>query len=170
MGEYWDIYDKNRKLTGRVAERNVYQFKDGEYHIVIAAIIMNSKNEILMAKRAPTKLKEPLKWEFTGGGLHAGETSLQGILREVEEERGITFKPEEAIYLKEIRKDETPPDFKDLWLFKKDLKIEEIKFTDGEAIDAKWVTIDEFLKMKENNETISTIDFGMEEYELALKK
>ncbi len=170
MVELWDIYDKNRNKTGRLAERDAYLFKEGEYHIVVTALIINSKKEILMTKRAPTKKKEPLKWELTGGSILAGETSLQGLLREIQEEIGLTFTPEEATFLTSIRKDKIPPDFKDIWLFKKDLKIGDIKFPDGEAIEAKWVTIEELLQMKENDETISTIDFGMEEYKLALKK
>ena len=80
------------------------------------------------------------------------------------------FIPEEAIFLKEIRRDKIPADFKDLWLFKSDTPINEIKFEDGEVCDAKWVTIDEFLKIKENREMISTIDFEREDYDLALEK
>ena len=38
MPEMWDIYDINKKKTGRLAERDVYKFKDGEYHIVVQAI------------------------------------------------------------------------------------------------------------------------------------
>lgn len=38
MGELWDIYDANREKTGRKAERDVYQFKDGEYHIVVTGV------------------------------------------------------------------------------------------------------------------------------------
>ena len=48
MSEYWDIYDKNRKKTGKIVERGVYEFEPGEYHIVVTGIILNSKNEILM--------------------------------------------------------------------------------------------------------------------------
>lgn len=170
MAELWDIYDKNRNKTGRFAERGVYEFKDGEYHLVTVALIMNSKKEILITKRSETKKAEPLKWELTGGGVQAGESSLQGILRETQEEIGMKFVPEDATLLQEIRKDKTPGDFKDVWLFKKDTPIEKIKFEDGEVSDAKWVTIDQFMQMKENNEMISTIDFGREEYNLALKK
>ena len=47
--------------------------------------------------------------------------------------------------------------------------IENIKFEDGEVSDAQWVTIEQFLQMKENKEMISTIDFGREEYNLALE-
>ena len=46
MAELWDIYDKDRNKTGRFAERDVYRFKEGEYHIVVTALILNSKNEI----------------------------------------------------------------------------------------------------------------------------
>ena len=170
MPELWDIYDKNKNVTGRVAERDVYKFKEGEYHLVVVALIINSKNEILITKRSATKNREPLKWELTGGGVSAEETSLQGILRETQEEIGMKFTPEEAIFLKEIRRDRLPSDFKDLWLFKNDTPINEIKFEDGEVCDAKWVTMEEFLEIKENKEMISTIDFEREDYDLALKK
>ena len=170
MAEFWDIYDKNKNVTGKFAERGVYEFKDGEYHLVVVALIINSKKEILITKRSEMKKAEPLKWELTGGGAQAGESSLQGILRETSEEIGMNFIPQDAILLKEVRKDGKDASFKDLWLFKKDTPIEDIKFEDGEVSDAKWVTIEQFLQMKENKEMISTIDFGMEEYKLALEK
>lgn len=167
MAELWDIYDINKKKTGRTAERNVYQFKDGEYHIVVTGIIMNSKNEILISKRAEHK-KFGLMWECNGGSILTGETSLEGIIRELKEELGIEFSKKEAIFLKEIRRDKLPPDFKDLWLFRRDINKEEITFLDGESIDAKWVTIDEFIKMYENKQIVPTVDFGIEEYHKAL--
>ena len=73
MGELWDIYDINRKKTGRTAERGVYQLKDGEYHLVVTAIIINSKDELLMSKRAEHK-KHGLMWECCGGSVLKGET------------------------------------------------------------------------------------------------
>ena len=45
MSELWDIYDINKKRVGRTAERNIYQFKEGEYHIVVTGIIINSKKK-----------------------------------------------------------------------------------------------------------------------------
>ena len=167
MAELWDIYDINKRKTGRTAERDVYQFKEGEYHIVVTGIIMNSKNEILISKRASHK-KYAGMWECNGGSILAGETSLEGILRELKEELGLEFTPKEAIFLQEIRRDKLPPDFKDLWLFRKDVNIEDITFLDGEAVEAKWVTIEEFMEMFNNQEIVPTIDFGKKEYEKAL--
>jgi mutator protein MutT len=168
MTEMWDIYDINKNKTGKQVQRNSYQFKKGEYHIVVTANIINSKNEILISKRAAYK-KFGLMWECNGGSILAGETSLEGVLREIKEELGIEFLKEEAIFLKEIRRDKIPPDFKDLWLFRKDININDITFPDGESIEAKWVSIDKFLKMFQNREIVSTVDFGIEEYNKALK-
>ena len=167
MAELWDIYDINKKKIGRTAERDVYKFKEGEYHIVVSGIIMNSKNEILISKRAEYK-KFGLMWECNGGSILAGETSLEGIIRELKEELGIEFSKKEAIFLKEIRRDKIPPDFKDLWLFRRNIDEKEITFPDGESIDARWVTIEEFIRMYENKEIVPTVDFGMNEYHKAL--
>lgn len=167
MAELWDIYDINKKRIGRTAERNVYQFKEGEYHIVVTGIIMNSKNEILISKRAKHK-KFGLMWECNGGSILAGETSLEGVIRELREELGIEFSKKEAIFLKEIRRDKLPPDFKDLWLFRRNIDLKDITFPDGESIDARWATIEEFIRMYENKEIVPTVDFGMNEYHEAL--
>ena len=51
---------------------------------------------------------------------------MQGIIRELKEELGIQFAEKEAVFLKEIRRDKLPPDFKDLWVFKRDIKDEEM--------------------------------------------
>ena len=91
MGEFWDIYDAKKNKTGKVAERGVYKFKKGEYHIVVTGIIINSKGEILITKRAEHKRHGGL-WECNGGSILKGETSIQGMIRELKEEIGVTAK------------------------------------------------------------------------------
>ena len=123
MGEMWDIYDSNRNKTVRLAERENYKFQKGEFHLITVAVIMNPKKQILLAKRAENKKRAPLKWELSGGGVRAGETSLQAILRELAEEIGLKFSEDEAIFLKETKKNEENNSgaFKDFWLFKTDV-------------------------------------------------
>lgn len=168
MAELWDIYDINKKKTGKIAERGIYKFNDGEYHIVVNAIILNSENKILISKRAAHK-KKGLMWELSGGSILSGETSLDGIIRELKEELGLEFSKKEAIFLKEIRRDKEKPDFKDMWLFKKDIDVKDITFPDGEAIESKWVSIEEFMNMCNDKEIVPTVDFNIDEYEEALK-
>lgn len=168
MAEMWDLYDKNKNKLGKTAERGVYKFKEGEYHIVVTGLIMNSKNEILITKRAAHKTF-PLMWECNGGSILAGETSLEGVLRELKEEIGIEFTKKEAIFLETVERDVCPADFKDLWLFRKNIDIKDVKFSDGESIDVKWVSIKEFIQMFENGEIVPTVNIGMEQLNKALE-
>lgn len=167
MAEFWDIYDKDRNKTGRLVQRGVDKLKEGEYHIVVTAVILNSKNEILITQRASFKTF-PLMWECNGGSILAGETSLQGIIREVKEEVGVEFKEEDAVFLKTLERSCVPPDFKDMWLFRKDIDDSEITLPDGEAVSFKWVTIDVFEEMFKNNEIVPSVDFDRRDWEKAI--
>ena len=169
MAELWDVYDCNKRKTGRTVVRGVDILKEGEYHMVVHAIIINSKNELLISKRAQHK-NYGLMWEFNGGSVLAGETNLEGMLREVKEELGIQFSAKDAIFFKETRREKLPPNFKQLWLFKKDVQDKEITLPDGETIDWKWVTIEEFNRMVNNGEVVPTIEFDEEDYKIALEK
>lgn len=167
--ELWDVYDINRKATGRVIDRHSNEkLKEGEYHLVVEAIIINSRGEILLNKRSKFKNKYPNMWESTGGSSIKGENSLQSILREIREEIGIIFNETDAIFYKTLR-DDNAKDFKDIWLFKKDLTIKELDYTDGEVVDSKWVNIDEFEKMIKNEEIVPTIDFDKKDYKKCLE-
>ena len=92
MPELWDVYDKNRNLTGKTIARGEYMTED-EYHLVVQVWIKNDENKWLISKRAATK-SQALKWEPTGGSVLAGEGSKDGALREVKEELGISLNPE----------------------------------------------------------------------------
>lgn len=54
MPELWDIYDKNRRPTGRTVERGKPMRQD-EYHIVVNVWIINSKGQWLISRRTPNK-------------------------------------------------------------------------------------------------------------------
>ena len=166
MKEKWDIYNEEKRQTGKKCFRDVRKLKSGEYHLVVTAIILNENNEILISKRAGYKT-HPNMWECCGGSVKSGESSLEGMLREIKEELGIVFNKREAMYLKTIKSEENH-DFKDLWVFKRNIKDNEITKPDGEVIDTKWVKIEEFNKMLNNNEFVPTIDFNEDLYNRAI--
>jgi 8-oxo-dGTP diphosphatase len=58
---------------------------------VLAAIIFNNKNDILIAKRKSFLSRGNL-WEFPGGKLMVGESLEECLTREVKEELGIHIK------------------------------------------------------------------------------
>lgn len=167
--ELWDVYDINKRFTGKVIDRHSDErLKEGEYHLVVEAIIINSKGEILLNKRSKFKNKYPNMWESTAGSCIKGENSLQSMLREIREELGVIFNESDAVFYKTLR-DDNAKDFKDIWLFRKDLEIKDLSYTDGEVVDSKWVTIDEFEKLIDNEEIIPTIDFDKEDYKKCLE-
>lgn len=55
---------------------------------VTCAIIIDKENKILATQRSAS-MKLPLKWEFPGGKIEAGETPEECLTREIKEELNI---------------------------------------------------------------------------------
>ena len=89
--EFWDIYDENKQLTGRMMKRNDWCLKDGEYHLTVLGVIARPDGTFLITKRVMTKAWAPGWWEVSGGAAQAGEASYDAVLREVKEETGLTL-------------------------------------------------------------------------------
>ena len=62
--------------------------------LVVAAALINSQGEILLAQR-PEGKRLAGKWEFPGGKVEAGETPEAALVREMKEELGITIAPKD---------------------------------------------------------------------------
>jgi 8-oxo-dGTP diphosphatase len=56
--------------------------------VQVVAAIIERNGRILIGRRQPSQ-SHPLKWEFPGGKVEAGETPEQALARELEEELGI---------------------------------------------------------------------------------
>lgn len=83
-------------------------------------------------------------WECTSGSVRKEERSIVAAIREIEEELGIKFKENEAKYLGTIREKDY---FRDVWLFKRNVLDEEIKYNDGEVVETKWVTLEKYKEL-----------------------
>ena len=58
-------------------------------HTVVAAMIVESQ-KILLGQRAPTRTFYPNVWDVFGGHIEPGEHEHQTLVRELQEELGIT--------------------------------------------------------------------------------
>lgn len=88
--EMWDIYDSNKKVTGRTMKKNDWILKDGEYHLTVLGVVKRkSDGKFLITKRVMTKAWAPGWWEVSGGAAQAGESSFEAACREVKEETGL---------------------------------------------------------------------------------
>ena len=103
--EFWDIYDSDKKPTGRTMKRNDWHLKDGEYHLTVLSVIRRTDGRFLITKRVMTKAWAPGHWEVSGGAAMAGESSAEAVRREVLEETGLDVNNFDGGYLFTYRRD-----------------------------------------------------------------
>jgi len=148
--EYWDVLDEKRQPTGRIHKRGE-PLPDDDYHLVVRAWIVNSKGEFLITRRAFNKIGFPGMWEIPSGSATVGEDSRTAIIREAEEESGITLLPENAELFSTYRRGN---DFYDNWLFRQEFDLVDVVLQEGETIDARAATWNEISAMMGRGEYI----------------
>ncbi|MGM9879611.1 MAG: NUDIX domain-containing protein [Bacilli bacterium] len=148
--EYWDIYDYYGNKKDKSAIRGS-KLNDDDYHLVVNAWIMNSKGEFLITQRTATK-SHPLKWECTGGSALKGESALKAAKREIQEELGIELEDKDAKLIGITRRFyKDCPDILSVFLFKKDISLEEINIQKSEVNDVMWASKDKILNLLKEN-------------------
>lgn len=61
---------------------------------VTCALILNDRQQVLVVQRS-AQMKLPLKWEFPGGKIEAGETAAACLIREIKEELQLNIQIQE---------------------------------------------------------------------------
>ena len=144
--EYWDIYDANKKRTGRLMKRNDWCLKDGEYHLSVLGVVARPDGRYLITKRVMTKAWAPGWWEVSGGAAQAGEESYDAVLREVREETGLDVSNAEGGYAFTYHR-ENPGEgdnyFVDVYRFVLDFKEEDLKLQTEETDGYRLATAEE---------------------------
>ncbi len=142
-GELWDIYDEDRNPKGYTVMRGD-ELSDGDYHLVVHVWVVDSDGKILISQRAPNK-GFPNIWEVTGGSAISGDDSISAAMREVKEELGITLSPENGKIVHTYRIDDY---FTDVWLFREDHSLSEVKLQESETTAAQLVTKDGMMEIR----------------------
>lgn len=140
--ELWDVYDADRKLTGKLHRRGDLM-KSGEYHLVVDVWMLNSEGQFLLTKRSPNK-GFPNMWESTGGSALAGDDSLTAALREVKEETGLMLEKSRGVLVFSERNKDY---FRDVWLFRQNFDLADVVLQPGETTDKMYAGKDQILQM-----------------------
>ena len=133
--EFNDIYDENRRPTGRLHRRGD-RWRKGEFGLVVCVWVYDGHGKLLLTRRAPEKSFAGT-WENSGGAARAGETSRQAIVRELYEETGIQAEEEEFELLSTQRDRNT---FYDFYCLKRQVRLKDIRLQPGETDDVMWAS------------------------------
>ena len=138
MMEVWDVYDKERRKTGRTHVRGT-PMAPGDYHIVTDIWTINQAGKLLLTQRHPQKTFG-LWWECTGGSAQTGESSLESVLGEWSEEVGIHACPEDVRLLHSVQR---PERFVDTYVTIQNVTEKDLILQEEEVVDARFVTLEE---------------------------
>jgi isopentenyldiphosphate isomerase len=144
--ELWDLYDHDRKLTGKTIKRGD-KIPQGYYHMVVHVCIFNSKGEMLIQQRQPFKKGWSNMWDLSmGGSAQLGDTSREAAERETFEELGLSL---------DLAKDRpvlTIPfsmGYDDIYIVEKDIDLQSLKLQYEEVQQVKWAGLHDILRMIE---------------------
>ncbi|MCK5413565.1 MAG: NUDIX domain-containing protein [Candidatus Pacebacteria bacterium] len=145
------IVDKKDKVIGLKDRENL---KNEDIYRVSGLWIENSKGEVLLARRAPSKSRDPNKWgPAVAGTLEEGETYDSNIIKETEEEIGlknVKFKKESKSKIKLVGRLRY---FLQWYTIKIDQPLEKFKIQESEVAEIRWFSKEEIRKkLKENHD------------------
>ncbi len=145
-----DIYNENRELTGLVLPRKT-KLGVGQYMLYVYALIEDNNGNYLITRRSLDKKWAAGQWEVPGGGAMSGESSLDAICREVEEETGLNIKDCPAKVAFSYRNDDENGDnyFADVYIIKKDFSLSDVKVQEEEVLDVKIAGIEQIQALYE---------------------
>lgn len=148
--ELWDIYDKDKKRTGRTMKRNDWCLQDGEYHLTVLGVVARIDGKFLITKRVMTKSWAPGWWEVSGGAAMAGEESEDAVKREVLEETGLDVTGWDGGYMFTYKR-ENPSEgdnyFVDIYRFVGDFDESDLHLQEEETAGYMFATADEIKEL-----------------------
>lgn len=145
--EIWDVYDKDRNITGKKVSRYEDKpLKEGEYGLVVHVAIFNQDNEMLIQKRQSTKEQYPNLWDISAGGHSIlGENSAEAIERELFEELGYKydFSNERPFFTVNY-----VDGFGDVYIISdEDIEINDLKLQYNEVQNITWANKNEIIQL-----------------------
>lgn len=137
MEELIEVYNEYREKTGQQVERGIVHQK-GILHKAVCVWIMNFNHELLVQRRSfDVAFPNMLDISFSGH-ITAGESTIDAIRREGQEELGLIINPQNLRYLFTCREfgslnDYIENEIDEVFLYQDDIKISDCKFLDNEV-------------------------------------
>ncbi len=141
--EYFDVYDSAMNKTGKKVD-NFSSFANGEYGYMVHVII-RCNGKYLLQQRSLSKKFYAGQWDATCGKVSAGESGIEGAIREVKEELGLSAdKNEFTLFYHGIYQNAV---LLDIFLLEKDFKEEDLVLCKEEVEAVKFCDFEETVEI-----------------------
>jgi len=152
--ELWDAYDSNFKIIPGVTlvRGEEAAFAEGVYHLVCEIILKHADGTYLIMQRDPRKTYGSM-WEASAGGSALqGESPMDGAIRELKEETGIT-----ADRIIEVGRVVNPPTHSVYaeYFAETSCDKDSVVLQEGETVAYRWIDREELLAMKGGDEMLT---------------
>ncbi|SIQ57531.1 Isopentenyldiphosphate isomerase [Maribacter ulvicola] len=176
MDELIDILDAHGKLTGKTAMKSDAH-KNGWFHQTVHIWFYTPNGQILMQQRSKNKDVFPLLWDVSvAGHIGASESILTSVIREVQEEIGLTISPPDlekiGIYKSFKNHSRTLKDYEFHHTFIAELKspFSALQKQKSEVKDLKLESLNQFSKAICNTTTYNYVPHDNSYYKTILKE
>lgn len=136
--EILDLYDDFGQKLKETINRGE-KTEEGKNIMLSVAFIKNSKSEFLIQK---TSKEKGNRYSSTGGHVMHGETGLETIKRELEEELGISATEQDLKYIATFKYPKKNCIF-NVYLLNIDIDLSKIKLQDEEVESVKYLSVEE---------------------------
>jgi len=175
VDEYLDIWNSKGKPTGKTCLKDEAHQK-GWFHPTVHVWFYTTTPALLLQKRSLTKQTFPGSWDVSvAGHVSAGESILEGALREVKEEIGLDIHPSDLIPL-DIRKNTNrfengviDCEFQHVFLVKLERPISQLRIQETEVDAVRLFSFEELQNcMFQKHPTYNIVPADMSYYQFVM--
>tara|TARA_B110000967_G_scaffold207365_1_gene256535 strand:+ start:9157 stop:9705 length:549 start_codon:yes stop_codon:yes gene_type:complete len=175
VDEYLDIWDSEGKPTGKTCLKDEAHQK-GWFHPTVHVWFYTPAPALLLQKRSLTKQTFPGFWDVSvAGHVSAGESIIEGAIREVKEEIGLDILEKDLTPF-DIRKNTNHFDtgiidceFQHVFLIKLETTVSHLTIQETEVDDLRLFSFEELKEcMLQNHPTFTIVPADMPYYQFVM--
>ncbi len=152
MAEIIPIVDENDHIIGSIEKAN-FDKSTGQIYRTVSLFLFDKQGRMLIQRRADSKATYAGKWDFAAVAGHVGfgESYLQTIQRETEEEIGLSGVNFHAADKEFTQTPEGKRRFTQIYWAVEDFSLDDLIIPEHEVAEVRLVTIAELKRMFEQN-------------------
>lgn len=148
--ELLQVYNESGDIIEPLPRSVVHQKPVEYWHGVVNVWLVNRDLQLMVSKRSESVGGNPGKWQtYFGGHVPAGLSHSETAVKELQEEIGLTIEPDKLHLIEKGQfSNEDHLHFYESYAYLYNGSPDDLTFSDGEIVQAKWFSIDDYWRAK----------------------